>query len=194
MQMISGGIGLDSVAFTKTAAMLYGNEVFGAVFGRASGGKRLRFSKAARVGDHWEFEFKIDHEGVPAYAKDNEYYWRRAFSGSFKRPTVLPMIGRTKIVMAQITGDTITVALPARYNPLAPRVRHPQVEDVRLPDALAEAALETTTEPKTPSHGCSELRLGQLVREVNARKAELGDALVLSVTPEGKLRALVEYG
>lgn len=36
-------------------------------------------------------------------------------------------------------------------------------------------------------------RLGDLVREINARKAELGDALCLEVTDGGRLRALVEY-
>lgn len=47
--------------------------------------------------------------------------------------------------------------------------------------------------PSPTKHTNPLIRLGELVRQINERKAELGDALVLEVTSEGRLRALVEY-
>jgi len=108
---------------------------------------------------------------------------RASFSGA----SHLPTFGLTKpaVTSLSIDGNELTVTMPKELAPYIPRTVKRRKGGVETPpDTLADMA----------GVKLSEVRLRDLIQEVNRRKDEMGEDLALSVTAEGRLRATLEYG
>lgn len=179
MKLVTGGIGVSHVSISS-GITLYVNKEFADNF---SGDRALGLAKVVRSGDGWLLHLSPSVSRQQPYASAGSWLWRARFSKGVCPYEGFPVGGKTPILsLSHRDGGGLIVGIPKQ---LIPSTRTGPRSRKRNP------AVPTEVEPPVEA---PHMRRSALVREINAWKDEMGDALDLSITPEGKLRALVEYG
>ncbi len=97
------------------------------------------------------------------------------------------------IAPADVSFDRANGVLVVTTPPKA-ELRRPMVRNVKKRSSAVSAIPSIPPLELTSSLNLSDVRLRDLIEELNRRKGDMGDALVLSVAAEGRLRATLEYG
>lgn len=95
----------------------------------------------------------------------------------------LPTFGQTKVEKAELIlgGTTLQITMSKQLEDYIPRkMRSKKKAEPQMADVVG-------------AH-LADVRLRDLVLEINRRKDEMGEDLALSVTTDGRLRAMIEYG
>ena len=183
MKLVTGGIGVDSVSITPSAIAIYGNEAFFNAYNGTPGHPALKLAKVCKRADGWDIYLTPSaSEGTLPSMIGDRHAWRRKWTANHKKPSVLPIGGRTPILdLTQLTDGTLVVSIPQKL------IQNGKVGQVR--SERKGSPLSGTASP--PTYGLADL--SRAVQCVNALQESLGDQLELEII-EGRLRARMVIG